>query len=250
MYLPLVSIITPVYNAERYLPEIIQTILEQTYSNWEWILVDDGSTDNSYVLLEEVASGDERIQVYKNEVNSKVFQARNNALNIAKGEFIAFLDADDLWEPDKLKIQVEFMQQNNSLFTYTDFDRFIRNPQKPLRKEELPDIATYKKILTNNYIAMSTVMVWRSKIGSFRMKDVYYDDFTLWLDLLKRVDIGRRVPINLMHYRLSKGSLSENKFKSLKEVYIMFTSKMEFDYLRGLGYFIAWTFNTTLRYMK
>lgn len=250
MSFPLISIITPVYNAEPFLPELTQTVLEQTYANWEWILVDDGSTDNSYAVLKEVASADKRIKVYKNEVNSKVFQARNNALDVAKGDFIAFLDADDLWEPNKLELQLAFMQQTDSWFTYTDFDRFIKNPQKPLRKEKLPDIATYKKILTNNYIATSSVMVWRSKMGHFLLKDVYYDDFMLWLELLKRIEKGHKIPHNLMHYRLTSGSLSINKFKSAKEVYKMFTRKMGFSYFRGVGYFIAWTFNTTLRYLS
>lgn len=250
MSLPLVSIITPVYNAERYLPEIIQSVFGQTYFNWEWVLVDDGSVDNSYSILTEVATKDCRIIVYKHEINLRVFQARNSALAIAKGDFIAFLDADDLWEPDKLKIQVEFMKKNNSWFTYTDFDRFVNNHKEPIRKENLPDTATYRKILTNNYIATSTVMVWRSKVGNFWMKNVYYDDFMLWLDLLKRIEIGQKVQYNLMHYRLTSGSLSINKLRSAKEMYFMFTSKMSFSYIRGFTHFILWGLNTTLRYIR
>lgn len=250
MYEPLVSIITPVYNAEQFLPELIQTVLKQTYVNWEWIMVDDGSTDNSYGVLKEAASKDTRIKVHRNENNLKVFQARNNALATARGEFIAFLDADDLWEPDKLRLQLDFMQEKNSWFTYTDFDRFVNDPEKPLRMEKLPDIATYKKILTNNYIATSSVIIWRSRIGDFRMRDIYHEDFVLWLALLKKIEFAKRVPVNLMHYRLSKGSLSRNKFKSAKEVYVIFTRKMGFGYIKGIRYFIAWAFNTTLRYMK
>lgn len=250
MSYPLISIITPVYNSERYLHDLIATVLNQTYTHWEWIVVDDCSVDNSYAVLEEAAHNNTRIKVYRNEINSKVFQARNNALDIAKGEFIAFLDADDLWEPNKLELQITFMQQNDSWFTYTDFDRFVKTPKKPLRKEKLPDTATYKKILTNNYIATSTVMIWKDRVGNFYMKNVYYDDFMLWLDLLKQVKIGYKIPYNLMHYRLTSGSLSINKFKSIKEVYVMFTTKMDFDYIKGLKYFIMWAINTTIRYLS
>ncbi|WP_410222095.1 glycosyltransferase family 2 protein [Pedobacter sp.] len=246
----LISIITPVYNAERYLLQTLETVLAQTYLNWEWIVVDDCSTDNSYNILKEIAAKDKRIKVHKNKINSKAFQTRNNALGVAKGDFIAFLDVDDLWEPEKLGLQLEFMKQNNSYFSYTDFDRFVKDSKKPLRREKLPQTATYKRILTNNYIATSTVMIWRSKTGNFYMKDVYYDDFMLWLDLLKRIGIGYKVPYNLMHYRLTSGSLSINKFKSAKEVYGMFTRKMGFSYIRGIVYFITWIINTTLRYMR
>lgn len=250
MSLPLISIITPVYNAEKYLLQAIDSVLAQTYNNWEWILIDDCSTDNSYKILKKIADRDSRIKIYRNRVNSRAFQSRNNALNISKGSFVAFLDADDLWAPKKLELQIEFMQQKSSWFSYTDFDRFISDFRKPFRREKLPKIATYKRILTNNYIATSTVMIWREKIGDFYMSDVYYDDFMLWLDLLKRIKIGHKLSHNLMHYRLTSGSLSINKFKSAKEVYKMFTQKMGFSYIKGVGYFMAWVVNTTLRYMK
>ena len=116
----LVSIITPNYNCEKYISQTIESVLAQTYANWEMIIVDDCSTDNSYQIALEYAKKDKRIHVYKNEINSGAAKSRNVAIQMAQGDYVAFLDSDDLWAPEKLEKQLNFMKNNNYCFTYTN----------------------------------------------------------------------------------------------------------------------------------
>jgi teichuronic acid biosynthesis glycosyltransferase TuaG len=247
--LPLISIITPVYNAESYLMETAQSVLSQTYLNWEWILVDDCSSDSSYDLLLKLAKMDSRILVSKNIQNMRAFATRNKCLEKVKGTYLAFLDADDLWAANKLEYQLNFMEAHNYAITYTGFKRFRYSLEDVVKLVNVPVEATYKSIITNNYIATSSVMINVGATGRFTMQDVYYDDFTLWLELLKRVDTAYGINEFLMYYRLSENSLSRNKFKSAAKVYEMFTNKMNFGFLKSRILFVKWVINTAKRYL-
>ena len=246
----LISIITPVFNAESYLKETISSVLNQTYVNWEWILVDDCSIDNSFEILKEYAEKEPRLKLFKNEVNSKPYATRNRALKESRGSYIAFLDADDFWHPDKLQLQLNFMSENNLAICYTNISQFSGKDSIINKTCIFPKKARYEDILTNNYMVTSSVMINRELTGAFKMKNVYYDDFTLWLDLLKNNLVAFNLNLVTTNYRLSENSLSRNKINSAKKVYVIFTRHLGFNFFKAHWLYINWAINTTLRYIK
>lgn len=247
--LPLISIITPVYNSDQFISHTINSVLNQTYENWELLLVDDCSSDKSLEILLSYAHLDSRIKVFKNKINSKAFESRNVALRNAKGSFIAFLDSDDLWIKDKLELQVKFMLNNNYVFTYTAFSRFKGFPNNNEKIIRIVDKVSYRYLLGNSVIVTSSVMINKNELGYFEMKNVYYDDFVLWLELLSKTQYAYCLDICLLNYRISLNSLSNNKLKSAKKMYYIFNNSLCLNIIESHFYFCKWVFNTSLRYI-
>ena len=164
----LVSIVVPVYNAERFLDETINTVLNQTYTNWELILVNDCSTDNSVNVIKKYK--DKRIKLINNKTNSKAAISRNNGITKAKGRYICFLDADDLWDKDKLEKQVKFMNEKDCAFSYHSYE-FANEYCIPTGKKVIAkEILKYKEVLKNNIISTITVMFDMDKLSK---EDIY-----------------------------------------------------------------------------
>jgi len=247
---PLISIVTPCYNGLRYLPELKDSIIGQTYENWEWLIVDDCSSDGSYNYLFDLAQADSRIIPIRHEENMGAAEARNTAIARARGTFLAFIDADDLWHPDKLAAQLEFMQRNQYNFTYTSFSRFKGSPSASDKPIRVPDRTGYKNLIINTIIATSTVMLNVERLGKFRMKPVYYDDFVLWLDLLRKEPYAYGLNKCLMNYRISDNSLSRNKLNSAKKVYEIFTKNLGLGYFKARWMFCLWSINAVFRYIR
>lgn len=165
----LISIVTPVYNAERFIAETIKSVQAQEYTNWELLLVNDQSTDNSQFIIEEFAIEDNRIKVINLAENSGAAVARNTGIAASKGQYIAFVDSDDAWDSDKLIRQIAFMQKGGIAFSYTDF-RLVDEQGNVLKeKANVPLSLDYTGLLKNTAIACSTVMIDREQIGDFRM---------------------------------------------------------------------------------
>lgn len=208
----LVSIIMPNYNSEKYVQATIQSVLDQTYRNWELIFVDDCSTDETLYLVR--AFNDERIRIYQNKTNSGAAVSRNYALRMAQGKWIAFLDSDDLWEPEKLEKQLSFMVENNYDFTYTNYrvcddgvwEDFIRiSPKKVSRR----------KLYNYCYFSAITVVYNRERIGLLQIPDIKKrNDYVLWLVALKKCD-AYLCPDTMSYYIRHKGSLSTVPIKNL-----------------------------------
>ena len=247
--LPLISIITPVFNSEKYICETINSVLDQTYNNWELLIVDDCSDDSSFELVSRYAQLDSRIKVFKNKNNSKAFETRNVALRNASGNFIAFLDSDDIWHKNKLKMQLEFMLINNYSFTYTAFSRFEGSPSNNNKIINIVDKVSYKYLLGNSVIVTSSVMINKDSFGYFEMQNVYYDDFVLWLELLSKTQYAYCLNKCLLQYRISTNSLSNNKFKSAKKLYQIFNNNLNLNIFDSHFYFLKWAINTSLRYI-
>jgi teichuronic acid biosynthesis glycosyltransferase TuaG len=246
---PLISIITPVFNTEKYVEDTINSVLNQTYQNWELLLVDDCSSDNSFEIISNYGNSDPRIKLFKNKTNSKAFETRNVALRNAKGSFIAFLDSDDIWHQNKLEMQLEFMLANNYSFTYSAFSRFDYSPSDTEKVINVVDKVSYNYLICNSVIATSTVMLNKDVLGYFEMRNVYYDDFVLWLDLLKKTPYAFGLNVHLLYYRLSGNSLSANKFRSAKRVYHIFRNNLSLNFFESHFYFAKWVINTSFRYM-
>lgn len=218
---PLVSVIIPVYNAEKFIKDTLESVINQTYKNLEIICVNDCSTDKSLDILNEYAKKDSRIKVFSNEVNSRVAKTRNNAVAHATGEYLAFCDADDIWRKEKIQKQIEFMKNENCDLSYTAIN-FIDNDGKDIGKQfYIPSEVNYKKLLKQNVITMSSAIVKKELFDKHPMhNDELHEDFILWLEILKHENIvAKGLNEILVDYRFTIGSKSRNKFKSMKMTY-------------------------------
>jgi teichuronic acid biosynthesis glycosyltransferase TuaG len=214
----LVSIITPAYNAEPFIAHTIRSVQAQTYQNWEMLVVEDGSPDETWRVIAEFSTFDPRIKLIR-QTNTGPAMARQKALDLAAGRFIAFLDSDDLWLPQKLERQLAFMETQSSPFSFTAFRRMDAEGKTIGRKIEVPREIGYLRLLGNTAIATSTVIIDRERVGSFAMTKTYYDDFVLWLSLLKQGHVADGLNEDWMRYRVLGHSVSRDKWRSMKMVW-------------------------------
>lgn len=220
----LVSIITPVYKAEHVIDKTIRSVQAQTYRRWEMILVDDCSPDHSAQIIKQLAANDSRIRYHRLERNSGAAVARNTAISLAKGEYLAFLDSDDLWEPIKLERQLTFMTKHHSAFSFTRIQMIDAEGKIVKADVPIPDKADYKYLLRHTVIATSTVVVNRRLTGDFSMPlRRGGQDYATWLQLLRTTGIAHGLNECLTSYRTGGQSLSSNKFKSIEQVYTIQT---------------------------
>lgn len=212
----LVSIITPVYNSEKYISGNIRSVQAQSYTNWEHILVDDCSSDSSESIIKSFQAKDPRIKYHHLEKNSGAGIARNKAIDLAKGKYIAFLDSDDMWYPNKLERQLNFMQKNNYHFTFTDYEMVDENGQKLSKYVNCKPIVTYNSALYKNPIGCLTVIYDVDFFGKQYMPSIRKrQDYALWLNLLKKTK-GYGLNRCLASYRTGNASISANKLDLLK----------------------------------
>jgi teichuronic acid biosynthesis glycosyltransferase TuaG len=208
----LISIITPVYNSEKYIADTINSVLAQTYTNWEMLIADDCSSDNSAEIIKKYT--DSRIKYFRLETNSGAAIARNKALEKAKGNYIAFLDSDDTWKPEKLEKQLKFMVEKDIGFSFTGYE-IIRNKKNKII--EVPDTVNYDQFMKNTIIGTLTVMLSRKHVGEVRIVDVKKDhDSMTWAKLLRQGNIAYGLNESLAYYRKVEGSISNNKIKAAK----------------------------------
>ncbi|MDN6730692.1 MAG: glycosyltransferase family 2 protein [Atopostipes suicloacalis] len=210
----LISIIMPTYNAVKYISETIESILDQTYENWELIIVDDCSVDETISVIGSYT--DDRIRLVKLSENKGAAIARNTALQKVSGKYIAFLDSDDLWHKDKLNKQLKFMQKNNYLFTSTDYAEINESGEetgKVIKSHPKLDYNGVLKYCPGN----STVMYNAEKLGIFFIPDIKRrNDFVMWLQVIKKAEHIYGLPEILTYYRVREGSLSKDKKKLIK----------------------------------
>lgn len=210
----LVSIITPVYNGEKYIDECIKSVLNQTYKNIEMIIIDDGSTDNSENIIKKYVGDSKVIKYIRCKDNKGIWSARNIGLKNAGGRYITFLDIDDLYKEDKIEKQINFMIKNNYVFTYTSYDLIDENSKSLNKVIEAKTYETYNTLLNGNDIGCSTVMIDRLKINiPIVFENYHHEDFVLWLKILKEDVTAYGLNEVLSSYRKSKASISNNKIK-------------------------------------
>lgn len=216
----LVSIIMPSYNASKYIKESIGSVLKQTYKNWELIIVDDCSIDDTVELIKGV--NDSRIKLYKNKKNSGAALSRNRALRMAKGRWIAFLDSDDIWLPDKLEKQLNYMKKNDYAFTYTDYRIQLNGEWLPY-VNTAPNKINKRKMYNYCYFSTITVMYDQTKVGLIQIADLKKNnDYAMWLQVVNKVECYR-YPECLSYYIKHDGSISSgSKIKLIKWHYILF----------------------------
>lgn len=236
----LVSVIMPVYNSSKFISEAIKSVLAQTYTNWELIIVDDASTDGSSEIIETFSASHPKIIYLKLIANSGPGFCRNKATEIAKGDYIAFLDSDDLWTPDKLEIQLNFMIANNCAVSFTNYlhiDEIGNSLNKRIRAMA---ILTFKKQFRNNYIGNLTGMYHAAFLGKIASPKIpKRQDWALWLEAIKlSKKPARGIARDLAYYRIRKDSLSSDKIGLLKHNFNFYKNYLEYSWPASL-YFMS-----------
>ena len=225
----LVSVIMPNYNGKRFVADAINSVLNQTYKNLELIVIDDKSTDGSLSVIEDMAKRDGRIRVIASEKNCGVAETRNKGINFAVGDYIAFLDNDDLWVPEKLECQLNLARQGAELVycSYDFIDEHSRTVKKPFI---VPEKTDFKKMLSLNAIGCSAVFIKSDLLKKHKFDHTFYhEDYVLWMKILKEPIIARGDKRVLMHYRTMKGSRSNNKVNAAKKRWLIYRKEL------GLG---------------
>ncbi|KRD11352.1 glycosyl transferase [Flavobacterium sp. Root901] len=227
----LVSIIVPTYNTEKFITETIQSVQNQSYKNWEMILADDDSTDKTVAIVEEFAQNDNRIKLFKLPKNRGNGFARNAALEKATGKYIAYLDADDLWFPEKLEKQIQFLKANNLHFTYSFYDSIDEEGNNLNRRVESPNPLTYRQLFFCNYVGNLTAIYDADFFGKIMLETSQKrQDWRIWLTILKQIKIARPVPEPLAFYRIRKDSVSSSKFKLIKHNFGVYREFHEYNF--------------------
>ena len=241
----LVTIITPSYNCSKFISDTVNSVLSQSYSNWEMIIVDDCSTDNSVEIIERITGDNPKIKLIKLENNVGSAQSRNAALEVASGRFIAFLDSDDIWYTDKLEKQVEFMLKRKAPISFTSYELIDENGVSKNHIIHSVEKLTQIDYLKNTIIGFSTSMIDTQIVGnSFRMMDIRTrQDTSLWITLLGKGFLAHGLDKVLAKYRIHSNSISANKIKAAKQVWNLYFHIHKFGLFRSIYYFSSYAFN-------
>lgn len=236
----LVSIIMPAYNSGKYIKESINSVINQTYENWELLIIDDCSQDDTKRIIESYSMSNSKIQFLKLSENSGAAVARNLGVKKASGKYIAFLDSDDLWYEKKLEKQVKFMKKNNYYFTCTAYSKIDESSQL-LNQIVVPkQISAYDDLLKNN-AGNSTVMYDCSKIGKTFIPDIKKrNDYVMWLSVIKKNKYLYGITEVLSSHRVREGSLSGNKLSLVKYHWIVYRKIEELSLIKSLKLIIYW----------
>jgi len=247
----LVSIITPMYNAVKFIEETIQSVLDQTYQNWEMIIVDDCSTDNGVTLIRKYCEKDDRIKFIQLQKNSGGAVARNEAIKSARGKYIAFLDSDDLWHPDKLDKQVRFMEDNDFYFSFSSYNIIDEKSNNVGVFNPNCSKLNYYDLLKTCKIGCLTAMYDSDSLGKVYLPVVKRgQDYALWLKILKKIKFAYCLNDNLASYRIVQGSVSRNKFKKITYQWKIYREFENISLFKSIYYLFHYSLNGFLKYRK
>ena len=247
--MPEVSIITPCYNSSKFLQQTIDSVLNQTFTDWEWLITDDKSTDNSVEIIRKV--NDERIKLTVAEKNGGAGHARNLSLEKATGRFITFLDADDFWEPNFLEEMVSFMKKENAELAYSNYSRCDEN-----LIPKIDDFKADKNVSFNNLLKTCRLSLLSSMYDSQRVGKEFFperskrEDHVMWLNLLKKIPVGKPLPKTMAKYRMHASSISRKKTNIIKDQYLVYKDYMKFSTLKSMYYTANWAINGFMKYSK
>lgn len=247
----LVSIIVPVYNANKYIEATVKTVQEQSYDKWELLLVDDGSTDGSVETIKKIVEEDitNRIVPLFPKEHGSAAKARNYGLEHAKGRYIAFLDADDLWEKDKLSKELIFMQGKNVGFVFSGYEFADANGNGTGKVVKVPETLNYKQALKNTTIFTSTVLIDLEKIDKslVEMPEIKSEDTATWYKILRNGNIAYGLDENLVKYRRVAHSLSSNKLEAIRRIWNLYRKAEKLSVVYSVYNLLFWAFRAVLR---
>ena len=247
----LVSIITPSYNSSKFIEECIDSVISQTFKNWEMIIVDDCSNDNSREIISYLSTKDERLKSIFLEENVGAAEARNIAIRQSKGKYIAFLDSDDIWNKNKLEKQITFMNDNDIAFSFTSYQPISEVGEAKYSVIKAPDKMSYHSYLKNTIIGCLTVIIDKEKTGDFQMPNIRSShDMALWLLIMRRGFFAYGLDENLAYYRIVSTSNTSKKWKAAKEVWDVYRKVENLNIIYSTYCFIGYAFNAINKRMS
>ena len=241
---PLVSVIMPCYNMEKYIAATIHSVQQQTCPHWELLIVDDASTDGTADIVRSHQIQDDRIHFVVKPKHSGIADTRNQCISMAKGRFLAFLDADDLWHPEKLEQQLQFMTERNIGFSYSSYD-CVDEEGKPLEKMvKSAGNLDYDAYLHNTIIGCSTVMIDTTIIGNVFVPNFRTsEDTATWLNILKKGFLAYAIEQPLTSYRIRQHSASSNKLKASSDLWRVYRKNEKLPLFKAVACFSSYAFN-------
>ncbi len=247
---PLISIVMPAYNCEKYIIQAVNSVKEQTYRNWELIIIEDVSTDCTWSVIENLAN--DKIHVYRNKTNCGVAQTRNRGIELALGVWVAFLDSDDLWAPCKLEKQVALINQKGDAQLLFTGSAFVTETGTKLNYVlHVPEKITQKKLIKQNLISCSSVLVRTKLLKQYPMPPVrlIHEDFAVWLQILGEIPFAYGIDEPLLIYRISSASKSGNKIKAAKMNWNTY-QYVKLGTLRSIYFMVIYTLNGLKKYLS
>lgn len=240
----IVSIIMPTYNSADYMVQSIESILEQTYQNWELLICDDHSTDDSVEIAKDFTKKDKRIKTLPSKKNFGPAVTRNRGIDAACGRFIAFLDSDDIWANIKLEKQIGFMIDNGIVLSYSHYKTINETGDVIHQATKLPSSMDYEHLLRNPVIGCLTAIYDTEKCGKLKMPVIRKrQDFALWLRILKKGHVAKCFPESLAFYRIRSGSVSRNKWIAIQYTWKVYREIERLPLLKSSYYFVIYLFH-------
>ena len=246
---PLISIVIPLYNSEKYIEETIRSVLNQTYKRYEVLIVNDKSSDQGTKLIDKLVGNDTRFTIIHLPVNKGVANARNVGIQKAKGEYIAFLDSDDVWDENKLEKQVKFLMENHSKMCCCAYRQI--DEQSNVIKEKISNkkkVIDYRHLIIKNPIACFTVMIQTEIAKQIEMRNVKHEDFVYWLDVIKKIEHIEYIDEVLGSYRKRRGSISEDKKKSAKWRWNVYRNVEHLSFIKSCYYFVNYAITGVMKH--
>lgn len=249
---PLFSIITPSYNSLQFIEDTIESVVTQSLADWEMLIVDDCSSDGSINVIKDYVAKDQRIKLIQHTNNSGVAIARNTAIKKAKGRYIAFLDSDDQWLPNKLESQLVELEKGSDL-VFSSYYRFLENENEDENENEndkvvnVPTWIDYKKLLKGNCIGNLTGVYNAERLGKFYQESVKHEDYLMWLNIIRKSEGGVGIQNPLARYRVRSESLSGDKIESAKWTWDIYRKHLKLNFFYAIYCFSSYTFKSLLK---
>lgn len=247
---PLVSVIMPCYNMEKYISDTIVSVRNQTFPHWELVIVDDASTDHTADIVRSHQNQDDRIRFFIKPTHSGIADTRNQCLKMAQGRYLAFLDSDDVWHPEKLDQQLRFMTERNIGFSYSSYD-CIDDAGNPLQKTiKAKHNLDYESYLRNTIIGCSTVMLDKTIVGEVTVPNFRTsEDTATWLNILKKGFLAYAIEQTLTSYRIRQHSASSNKMKAAADLWRVYRKNEKLPLIKAISCFSSYAFNAIKKHL-
>ena len=247
----LVSVIMPMHNSSKFLGEAIESVIHQKYHDWELLIVDDNSTDDSVSIARKYAAKDSRIQVLRNDRPIGMPSApRNYGVKHARGRYIAFLDSDDMWLPYKLSQQIPLFRDPRVAIVYSNYEKTDERGIRNSRIIYAPRMQDYRGLLKGNIIGNLTGVYDTYKVGKITIKDIHHEDFVMWLSILKKGFIAKSTDTVTAAYRITTGSVSASKFKILRWQWDVYRKSEQLSVPLSAYYYINYAIRALIKRLK
>ena len=243
----LVSIIMPCYNAQEYIEEAIRSVIQQHYQNWELIIINDSSSDNSQEIIEIYRAQESRIVSLHNSDNIGAARSRNRGLELARGDYIAFLDSDDIWLPMKLNKQVALMQKEHIALCYSAYE-VIDTQGVKTSTFHVPSRLSYSDMLKTSIMGTLTTIYHAKTLGKYYFEELGHEDYVMKLQLLKRVPFAQGINEPLAKYRIHTKSLSRNKFHAAQWQWKIYREVEHLSLAKSIYYFLHYAYFGVFKY--